>query len=463
LTESAPSCEEYSFVSAATPFGLADGFARKTAGMTSIHPHFIRAATLAVLLAGSAAPTHGARGIVAGSCGPGAWSEPRRVAGVPAGSIVREPSLVAGGGRMFVAGQDFTVRDGGALPANPLLAVESGRGGLGRPAGEYGYYSPRALLDARGVLHLLWAEPEPGAPLRRTATEPRLTRLIHASYDGSAWAAPEEIYRSPGEILWSADLGGAAIDSAGVLHASFGDTREGLPTLVHLRGSVSRWETRSPERRHVAAYASLAAGRGDTLFLAYIGGDAGSDRELASVFVVRSTDGGGSWEEPVLVSRTAGRRATSVRVLAGPGGVVHLVWGQNLSGGLAAEAIRHAASRDGGATWSTAADLPVPAWFRSDLRAAVDRCGAVHVIYMDVTAAASFAERGSERGELRHARWTEDGWTPAESPFPRLNVIDADMSAAADGALHLFLMARPASDHTLVVNFAPMESTLVRD
>jgi hypothetical protein len=392
-----------------------------------------------------------------GACGFDGWSAPAVLNGLPPGALPRTPALAAGERQTFVVGQDWTLPDGGPLPPNPLIALGPS-GSIGVPRGRFAFYSPKAVLDAAGTLHVLWAEPEHPDSARRTRRDPELTSLWYASYSHRRWSPAEKVYTTPGRLMWVADLEKLVVDSAGRLHATVFEWPRQAGVIVLTRKD-RRWTTSYVPATSRAFYGSLAVGREGNLYLAYIALDTTVRRDAGSVFLTRSTDGGKTWAPAVQVSRSGQTQATSVRTLVAPDGRVHLVWGQNLSGGLVAEVLRHVASADSGRSWTRPSDLPIVPGFRSDLRAAMDGCGVVHVTYHDEHPPPNPGDQPIGTGELRYARW-DGAWREADSPFPHLSVIYSDLARGPNGRVHLFLMGRPATDQTIRINFVPMLFTI---
>jgi hypothetical protein len=388
-----------------------------------------------------------------GACSTGSWSEPVMLKGFPQGVLPREPVLAVSERNTFVVGQQRTFPDSGPLPPNPLVTLGPS-GSLGVPPGRSTFYWPRAVVDAAGTLHVVWAEPQSPDSARRTHWDPDLTSLWYASFSRGGWSVPEKVYSSSRRLRWAADAENLVVDSGGRLHATMLEWPHDSG-VIHLEREHGRWSVNSVPATSRAFYSNLAAGRDGNLYLAYIAPDTTVRRDAGSVFFARSVDAGKTWGTAVQVSHSGRMQATSVRTLVSPTGVLHLVWGQNLSGGVTAEVIRHVASPDGGRTWSEPSDLPTEPSFRSDLRATFDACGVIHIVYHDFRPDGSPDAREPGGSELRYARW-DGSWHGPDSPFPSLNPIGSDLARSPDGRVHLFLLARPASDHSLGLNFLPM-------
>lgn len=334
------------------------------------------------------------------------------VAAPPAGSTVRYAALAGA----YVVGNDIP-SFGGKLRRGSLRALDL-RGGrsLGRPAGAFWFLFPQAALDRAGRLHVVWGEPQgaPDAIEGRHFAVVRARTLWHAVYDGG-WSVPERIHRAPA-MLWNRDSAELRAGPDGVLRLVVPQGRE----VAELAFDGRHWTARAVPVRG-AVYASVDADAGGRVTVAAI---ASWDRESNRVVVVQWT--GRSWTAPKAMP--GGGQAHGVAVRAGPGGMLHLLSRQNVSGGVLPEVIRHVGSSDRGATWSAPSDLDVPDGFQ-DLRSAVDDCGALQAVYRTV-------EQG--RSELHQARWL-GGWS--EPRAPRLPAVSVDVGVAGGGGLLLYASA----------------------
>ena len=73
--------------------------------------------------------------------------------------VARFASLVVGNDAAYLLGND--VRLGPSrVPKTPLTAWTLDGTFIGRPAGDFTFSCPRALLDADKTLQMLWVEPE---------------------------------------------------------------------------------------------------------------------------------------------------------------------------------------------------------------------------------------------------------------------------------------------------------------
>lgn len=438
-------------------------------------PRLLAPLLIAALLAGASTPEPslaqtGARRSAgqsgAGGCSYSDWSAPEPIEGAPSGAVAW-PSLTVRGGRGFVVGNDVPFFDEETLVGEgPLVALALPGGNIGKPAGDFAFAFPKAAVNEAGTLHVVWAEPADAHP--RTGREwselgyrrRRLGSLWYAAYDSArGWTVPEQVYLGRA-LIWAHAFASVTLDAADRLQVAVmnlphgGVVGELLPpdVLVHLVRDAGAWH-RAEVILQTATYPNVAAMRDGRVYIAYIAPDTTVRRDLGSVFLIRSLDGGRSWEPPQLISHLATpRRAVEVTAHATRDGALHLVWSQNKSP-LQGELVRHAVSRDGGETWIPSAPLEPNGGFHT-LRAVADRCGAIHVIYMRWVPHPTSADEIVS--ELWYAR-RDRAWTTPQRPFPHLSVSSAALAAAPNGSVHLFLSGRPVAA-TGYTPYVPMTS-----
>lgn len=383
------------------------------------------------------------------------WSAPQPIDGAPQRHVAW-PSLAVRDGRGYVVGNDIPSFDEDTpVGKGPLIALALGGGSIGKPAGDFAFAFPRAVLDEAGVLHVVWGEP--AGPHPRTAQEwrglgylrLRLGSLWYAMYDSvRGWTVPERLYVG-GAVIWAHPNGSIALDPADRIHAAVRDAE--VPGVVGERADADRLihfvrERGSWYRNLVltswgpAVYTSMSAAPAGRIYVAYIAPDRTARRDLGSVFLTRSLDGGASWEPHRPIDRPGPpRRPVEVTVHATRDGVLHLVWSQNESA-LQGGSVRHTESHDGGKTWLPSAPLEPAEGFHT-LQAVADRCGTVHVTFMRWS---SHPAHDNIVSELWYAR-RDTAWTAPRRLFPDLSVAAAALAAAPTGWVHLFVSGRPAA------------------
>lgn len=417
-----------------------------TAGCADIVSRIVHRRTLpftssvaGLVVLSAVAPPTGAQGAptVPPSCRYGSWSAPHPVVRSPSRpTTLRFASVAAGSTRAYVVGNDIPFFTPDTVRRDPLLVAELGHGLLGRPPGHFTFAIPRAIVDDRQRLHLLWGEPDTARVLPATTwPDQRLTSLWQATYDpGGGWSVPSKVYQSTWLKWFDGALTAGRRTADGAMHLAVPDAR-----ILYLRFNDGAWHVRRGPKVNGVAYASVAADASGRVFVAYIAPDHSHPPDANSVFLVASSDRGESWQEPKLVSRSGANRAWEVQALLGVAGDLHLLWKQDRPDSSAA--IRHVISRDGGTTWSSPDDLQLPADYLGMLRSAIDACGAVHVVFQELS------DRGVS-AHIMYARWT-GRWSAPARVFPGLFSVEPTLSVDESHIIFVFLGRRAELD-TLV-------------
>ncbi|HET7551320.1 MAG TPA: sialidase family protein [Gemmatimonadaceae bacterium] len=378
----------------------------------------------------------------------GEWSEPRPIGSDSAAPV--SPATFASltstrGGAVFLFGNDVRNFGPAFVAENPLSAWEiapHGGRSLGRPPGTFRFAYPRALVDARDRLHLLWGEPAGEArPIRgsewRDEELVSIWTSVYESNDG--WSAPRPLFegrdlrlswhnmlapvhsqaqRSSAVLAVPIDPHGA--EGHGMVLVSFNASDNLFASVVHTTSQV--------------AYSS-AVSCGARAFLGFIAPAPvqrfGRDRN--SVFVQSSGDGGLTWSPAVLVSRSGGAAAFEVKALIGPDGTVHLVWQQEHRGRIV---FRHVVSRDGGESWSLPDDLAAPP-SAYHFQAAVGKCGTLHLVW-------EHRDWPADLSHIDHATWCGH-WSAITHSFTTLTVNMPVLHLAHDGRLLLAFQGKLAT------------------
>lgn len=294
---------------------------------------------------------------------------------------------------------------------------------------------PRLAAGPRGELHAVWGErrsnasPRPGAPP---------TAVYHAVRVNGAWSTPRELFRTPHEGMRLPES--LVVDGEGAVHVAFA-ARELVTrrmTVYHARRGPGGWS--APRAVGAGVDPDLVLGPDGGLHLVFLEGDTvesrGAGRDVNSVFVTRSVDGGAHWSAPVRVSRSGVRPAHRPR-LAVAGGELHLVWLQAMNAAdIYPDAVVHARSADGHA-WTQ--PVVVSAGVRGlpeSLERVVDGGGRLHLAFR--------VAAGLGRGPYRpyHAVWEGGRWS---APEHLLGLRQASqriaLAAAEGGGVHVVLGA----------------------
>jgi hypothetical protein len=122
-----------------------------------------------------------------------------------------------------------------------------------------------------------------------------------------------------------------------------------------------------------------------------------------------------------------------VRAAYGRDGTLHAVWMQRAAGALDIRALWHAASADGGRTWSGFARAEMVGIYNT-AQAVVSAAGEVHVV------AAWYHER---RADLVYARFGGGRWTATAPLFPGRLGVEPNLRIDQRDRLHLLWIAQP--------------------
>jgi hypothetical protein len=331
------------------------------------------------------------------------WSAPVQLTfGRTEAVVARWPSAAEFAGEWVITGTNAHSLDAPLTPKS-LLLWSSKRGDLGSPRRESVKILPRVLVDRNGTTHLFWSEPS-GTQNPTAGSALRLGQSLWWSSQtaASTWGKPEQLFEGAA-ITWS--VASPIVRRDGISLAVLASARPqgGRPALFLFQFDGRSWRTRRIPGSDWALYPSIAEDRRGHLHVAFIAAARDTAPDANSVFLTSSNNDGASWSDPTLISRSGTTRAFDVTVLSSAISGLHLVWAQNLSGNLSAEAVRVVSSRNDGLTWSAPVDLAVPGGGFTSLRATADDCGVLHVMFEDW-------KGGGESGHIDFAsfdgRWT---------------------------------------------------------
>lgn len=364
------------------------------------------------------------------SCRPAAWTAPESLWAGPLTQVSAQPSSVSEAGDLIlVVGRELAFPERPA-PDTVFAGVVLKRGAsrpnpVRRPPGARFFIDPIAAVDASGAPHVLWAEPVLTLADRGSPNSSRLRTVWSASLINGEWTHPIR-------VAMAADITWTESGQSPVVQAADGTLQFVVPAsadkigLLHLSLTPNGWIAGHIALPMPAAYSVLAR-QGSDLLLAYVSPVQGQ-RDINSLWFTRSTDDGRTWQRAVLVSRS-GQTGAGAPMIVPIGGSVHLLWEQNLSGGLATEVLRHAESNDGGSSWGPRADLSLPGFLMTH-GAAADSQGAVHVF---------FSAFVNGHLTLQRARWCASAWqAPDRVPIPGVGFGSGTVHRTPNGAVEVF-------------------------
>jgi hypothetical protein len=263
---------------------------------------------------------------------------------------------------------------------------------LPKPDGKpFTFVRPQGVIDRRGTVHVVWAEHF--KDVDSSSSGIAIRSLWSARLGEHGWSKPERIAVAD-EFYWSGVTESRLVTTAdGSFHLVVAGYVRYTPGILHhfaLKDDV--WSVQPIPLPQPVGYATVAASD-SFLSVGYISPAPVDGRDVNSVWYTSSSDNGRSWAPPVLVSKSGDHAATRPRVVRDGEGVVHLVWGQDRTGDLYAEALRHVQSADNGRTWSRPVDLPMEGVYSSLLDTGIDvhgRIYALHVVGLDTLKVAAF-------------------------------------------------------------------------
>ncbi len=165
--------------------------------------------------------------------------------------------------------------------------------------------------------------------------------------------AAESVQLASGQAPQHPQQPQATVDATGAIHVAFG-----VGDVIHYCRSIDGGQTFSQPRPLPAVHAmSLGMRRGpriavagDSICITAIGGKQGKGRD-GDVLALRSTDGGQTWERPVVVNDVLDSAREGLHAMAaGSNGTMCSVW---LDLRNQKSEVMASVSSDGGATWST--------------------------------------------------------------------------------------------------------------
>jgi len=146
------------------------------------------------------------------------------------------------------------------------------------------------------------------------------------------------------------------------------------------------------------------------------------------IFLVRSTNGGGTWATQVDISNSPGVSGQP-DVAVGPDNKIHVVWKDTTSGAKQPD-IFYAVSDDSGTTWSNPESVSVATGSSAEPAIAVSDDGVVHVAWESATA--------NGHTGICYSRKTTGGWSkPLDVSKTGQQCSHPDIACGPKGALYL--------------------------
>jgi len=282
-------------------------------------------------------------------------------------------------------------------------------------------YDPVLLTDGLGQLHLLWSEQRIGVPTPR----PRQTDIFWRLRGDTGWTSPISIFQR--DTVGTIPPAHIVSDSTGtlfvVVHAWSG--RVGIPAIGLITRRSGSWQ--SVRALRIGLTPSIGIDSAGVLRIAYVIGIPDSIApDINSVFTIYSTNGGLTWSDSVLVSRSGLAEAGYPRMVTDSFGRHHVIWFKSPPNQVLPRALYHSSSIDG-IEWQPAINLTegIDAFYTS-FDCVADRYGRLHVVAQGVA-------QGNNR--LYYFVFSNNSWSAGEriagTPFM------VALAVSPSGVLHL--------------------------
>ena len=230
------------------------------------------------------------------------WGKMSPVREIPDTIALRYPAVVVSGDTTIVAANHFPNDLDRVAGRRRLVIARSPGGMLPIPNGSFDFAFPHLARDARGTLHLVWAEfADSSGSLTAWMTPP--TSLWHSVLRNGRWSMPRKIFAGR-RLSWTGDGRSMVSDAAGNIHiAAPALPATGQFAVVHLRVDSAGTVTEQ-DLAPGAAYASITHLSGDSLLIAFSTSDSETPKGGSSILVRTSADGGRSWTSPSVIDRS---------------------------------------------------------------------------------------------------------------------------------------------------------------
>lgn len=282
-----------------------------------------------------------------------------------------------------------------------------------------GMTSPRYAVDARGIVHVMWAPSDSNRP----------RQVLYATFDGVRWSAPRAVAENR-RFFWDFANTSPLVVQNDTVHQLV-NASDGL---LYIRGTHGLWLTRQVEGLQGGAvtrgYPRLTVMPNGRLVLVVQGAaqDAPERSKLTSrVYATWSDDQGASWARLTPVSDLRMEPAFDFHVLQAADGVLRILWyqptdtsgspSQSVSLSGSPGRVHIAESRDGGESWHALPASQLLRYAESLDAAPLD----------DSTVVVALVDRQAE--EVLLTTWSR-GWRPFShidaGPNPQQTVLGRD-------------------------------------
>jgi hypothetical protein len=323
-----------------------------------------RLSAIALLVHATPAALGAQKSASTSTCAADGWTAPRLIDVGAAGPFeITKPAIASGPrGDLYVVGRGPVVySDSGLYLDVPFVALVVHPNGtttrLGKPPFGGEFYAPRIGVSGDG-LQVSWGEPDStaAAPAPRARYQDVIMTVkgIWAStYAAGRWSPPRLAAASFSANWHPWATGWARPDWSPAVQFAFAGLSRGRWTIGFLNAHGTPAGIGDLDVGMPPLATTLLSPAPSQLVLGYVANDPSAPGDKASVFAVRSTDGGRSWGAPVRIAQSGPHPARDLALVRTPDGLLHAVWARTTSGmTFGAEVVGYAVSRDTGRTWS---------------------------------------------------------------------------------------------------------------
>lgn len=222
---------------------------------------------------------------------------------------------------------------------------------------------PRLALADPGsanILYLIWGEQT--TPELQLDGPPRPIipdEIFYATYNKGVWSEPYSLFRTNSRAIHFTRR--LVSNGQNILHFTFlaPDPVNRKPSIFYVRNEGDAWS--APKTIATGYEPELTRLGNGRLLLAYIRADTiwarrERSRDMNSVFIKESRDGGRTWSKDLLIQRSGFKPAYSPRFTIDGKGRAHLFWRQDSNGDRRPNTIMHTYSTDG-STWTAPREI----------------------------------------------------------------------------------------------------------
>lgn len=269
---------------------------------------------------------------------------------------------------------------------------------------------PRVIRASGDQFFLFWGESEDSGSIE--VWEAQLSpakKIRYAQYSPTVgWSDPVTLIEGYERVDWIPGAGSIVTAAEGEVHLALaaGHVESDILHVTLPREGDARVH-RIPTT--IASPYTAIDVQGDSVLIAYAASHPTEPRPNFQVHIVRSLDGGRSWEEPYLLEHARVTGGTYVRLARTPDDHLHLLIGEPAGAGSPwTQGFIHMSSEDWGENWVFRGSIDTPIGVQKPQLTA-DRNGRLHFAVRDTRPPVS---------RILYAEWHDGRWSETLDPLP---------------------------------------------